>query len=535
MAITLNQPNLTAILNRYYADMLLNLTDKNIYDQSKYAIGLKSPKLGPVLNTAIPQTNGGSFLALGTYFYVVVAEFANEDSMASLEVSATLTGFQNSAFLTWAIVPNAIGYKVYRATVSGQYANSLVATIIGGGISTYLDTGILTSFGTPVAFQLQITGNVTPPAAYEINVFLSSKGNVAKQIDTIDTDPNGNFKFNFNPLSGTNEVYVTVSGQGRSESVYVNSYNIHLFLEMIGQDMLDNWQTALQRAWITPQLFPAQDLFSSAIVKSSDADFKDAWGAFTSVVDCAALNGNYRTFVQSVLGIYKKATTVEALKEIYALYDFGRFDINFIPYDEDNTACKLGTSLKFFVTRPMVGNPSLVYNWNGANIYFNGQRGYVPPGSATVVDPTQGWTAVYIDGTRDVNGNFNVFALDQSAGGALELSGLPPNVLVLAVIVTNFVNDIINIAGMGRLTSVSSPWKGPGNGPYKCGPTFICNGARLNSRGYKYSRMMIWMGATGGPIDSVLVNSIIALFKDVKPAKRTIILGIGGGLGFTEI
>ena len=197
MSLILNQPNLPAIVNRYYADMLQNLCDKNIYDQSVYAVGLKSPKMGPVLNSAVPAVTGGASLATGSHYYVVVAMFADEDSMASLEVKTVVSGANNSANLTWSAVVGAVGYKVYRTETSGFYVNSLIRVINNGATTTFTDTGYLLQDGTPVAFQLQITGQVTPAGSYQVAIFLSRQGNAAQQIDTINTDANGKFAFNF--------------------------------------------------------------------------------------------------------------------------------------------------------------------------------------------------------------------------------------------------------------------------------------------------------------------------------------------------
>lgn len=527
MSITLNQPNLPAIVNRYYADMLLNLTDQNIYDQSRYAIGLKSPKMGPVLNAAVPQTNVGASLALGTYFYVVAATFAdNRDSMASLEVSSVLTGTKNSAALKWATVPGATGYKVYRATASGQYANTLIQTIVGGAISTFLDTGYLVQTGTPVAFQLQIKGQVTPAGTYQVNVFLSSQGKQAKQIDTIGTDATGKFAFDFSPQGGTSEVYVTVSGQGRSASVYVNAYNIHLFLEMIAEEMLNNWQETIRRSWITPQLYPGRDLFSSATIQSSDIDFQNAWGVLTSVVNDASIANQYRALVQAMVLSYRKATTLDALLDVFNQFQTAT-DLHWIVfYDVDNTAFRLGNgALKFSVTRSGPSVPSLTFEWNGGLVSFNKKQAYLPDGSYTISGSIlPRYVFVYVDGTLDANGYLKWWIDPEiSLGHNLAPQHLAENVKVLAVVHTNGIDDITDIAGNCALTSLSGP-NGPGYGPYLCGPTFISRRARLNGRQYKYSRFLMYMPNLISQVP-VVIQSVKNLLSDMKPAKMTILFG----------
>lgn len=526
--ITLDQPNLPAILNRYYADMILNLCDKNIYDQSKYAVGLKNPKPGPVLNTVIPGIQGGASLALGTYFYVVVAMFAGEDSMASLEIEATLTGSQNSTTLTWAAVPGAVGYKIYRAVASGQYANTLIQIINNGATTSFVDTGYLDQLGTPVAFQLQITGQVTPAAVYEVLVFVALKGGQAQQTDTINTDVNGNFAFNFSPQGGSNEVYVYVSGQGRSASVYVNSYNLHLFLEMIAQEMLNNWQTTIQRAWITPQLYPAQDLFSGNTIQSSDVDFQSAWGALTSLVNDSTITSQYRALVQAMVSSYRKATTLQALLDVFNEFQTAS-NLNWIVfYDIGNEAFRLGnTYLAFSVVRSGPSVPSLEFAWTGGLVNINNQKRYVEPGNYTIPGPIPAAVFVYVDGSLDANGYLNVlFDAELTLGADLAPTGLPNNVKVLAVILTDGSSDITDIAGNCALTSSTGP-KGPGYGPYMCGPTFISRRARLNGRQYKYSRFLMYMPNLISVAPAV-VQSVKNLLSDMKPAKMTILFGYNG-------
>jgi hypothetical protein len=482
--------------------------------------------MGPALNSAAPQNTGGASLAAGTYFYVVVAMFSAQDSMASLEISAVVAGSNNSAYLVWATVPGAVGYKIYRSTASGQYANTLIQTILNGAISNFLDTGYLAQSGSPVAFQLKITGQVSPAGAYQVGVFLSSQGNQAKQIDAVNTDVNGNFSFAFNPTNGTNEVYATVSGQ-RSESVYVNSYNLHLFLEMVAQEMLNNFQPALQESWITPQLYPSQDLFSETTIQSSDIDFQNAWGILTSVVNDPSIASQYRALVQAMVLSYRKATTFQALLDIFNNFQTNPNKNGIVFYDK-SCGFRLGkTYLNFSVTRSAPNVPSTTFAWTGGLVNFKNKKRYVQAGSYWIANsfgilPSS--VFVYLDGTYDANGYWIVkFDLEYLNMPYSLPVNLPNNSKVLVLVLTNQVNDIIDIGGNGAITSLSGP-NGIGNGPYMCGPDFISRRARLNGRGYKYSRFLIYMDDLISDAPAV-IQSIENLYSDMKPAKMTILFG----------
>ena len=94
-----------------------------------------------------PSTTGGTFAA-GTYYWTVTATTANGETVASNEITATLTGSTSSNVLTWTQVTGATGYKVYRGTVSGQ-ENKLITTIGSGSTVTYTDTGTAGATGFP--------------------------------------------------------------------------------------------------------------------------------------------------------------------------------------------------------------------------------------------------------------------------------------------------------------------------------------------------------------------------------------------------
>jgi sugar lactone lactonase YvrE len=96
-------------------------------------------------------------------------------------------------------------------------------------------------------------------------------------------------------------------------------------------------------------------------------------------------------------------------------------------------------------------------------------------------------------------------------------------VKVLAIILTDGNSDIIDIAGNCTLTSRSGP-RGTGHGPYLVGPTFISRRARLNGRGYKYSRFLMYMPNLLSQAPNI-IKSVKNLISDMKPAKMTVLFG----------
>lgn len=102
----------------------------------------------------VPRTG----LAANTYFYVITAiklivvPSTNGETTKSVETSVVVGGglpATNATQLTWAPVPNAIGYKIYRSLVSGAYTNTLIATVLGGATNGFLDDGYTPGAGTP--------------------------------------------------------------------------------------------------------------------------------------------------------------------------------------------------------------------------------------------------------------------------------------------------------------------------------------------------------------------------------------------------
>lgn len=110
----------------------------------------------------------------------------------------------------------------------------------------------------------------------------------------------------------------------------------------------------------------------------------------------------------------------------------------------------------------------------------------------------------------------------------------------------NFKNAIYVVGGIQSGAVITNDvWKsspalppsGVGTGPYLVGPSFITDRARLNSRGYKYSRMVIYL-STLDPNDTnydIYVEMLTNLLEQLKPAKMTILLGYPPNNTYQEI
>lgn len=95
--------------------------------------------------TATPSTTGGTFAA-GTRFYKITVTDPDGESTAAAEVSAVTTGSTGSVGLSWTPVPGANGYKIYRGNATNT--EELLATIAGGSVAAFTDTGLATHGGS---------------------------------------------------------------------------------------------------------------------------------------------------------------------------------------------------------------------------------------------------------------------------------------------------------------------------------------------------------------------------------------------------
>jgi hypothetical protein len=111
-----------------------------------------SERLTPGAPTSLGKTasSSGGAISAGTYYWVVTATLPNGETVASNEVSATLTGSTSSVLLSWTAPSGAgaTGYNVYRGTATGA-EDLLCAVIVSGTQTTFRDVGAATVSGSP--------------------------------------------------------------------------------------------------------------------------------------------------------------------------------------------------------------------------------------------------------------------------------------------------------------------------------------------------------------------------------------------------
>jgi len=106
---------------------------------------------------------GGTFGAIGTYGYKIVALNAGGKSGPSSEITVTLTAVTQTVVLTWVQTPGATGYEIYRTTTPGTYTTPTLLTTIGSGATiTFIDTGIAMSAGVPPTANTTAGWALTP-------------------------------------------------------------------------------------------------------------------------------------------------------------------------------------------------------------------------------------------------------------------------------------------------------------------------------------------------------------------------------------
>jgi len=129
---------------------------------------------GPVSLTATPSATGGT-LPPGVYYYVVTAIGPDGETIASNEVSVTLSGATSSVALAWSAYAGATGYNIYRGGTA--LAETLLASPAGTG-TTYTDTGASAQTATPaptnsVGITAQVPGSAGNVGSNTITQILS--------------------------------------------------------------------------------------------------------------------------------------------------------------------------------------------------------------------------------------------------------------------------------------------------------------------------------------------------------------------------
>ena len=537
MSITLNSPNLPYTINRYYQEMIGNLCDQNIYDKSPVAIPAKSPRAGSFISSAIATVNSGDTLTAGTYYYVVVAVFNRGEGSVSNEVVVVIAGSNNSAMLQWTPVEAAVSYKIFRSTESNSYTNTLIGSTT---LTNFTDSGYNTSFGEPCGLPIILSGSVSEGIKESVSLYCeyTLEGDVYTYlVAQKDSNDDGTFSFSLYAPKGMQRYYVSYSG-GSSPKISVNAYNLHLFFEMIAKEMQVYYQTFIEKVRAGAHIDATKNIYDGNMRDPDIDDLKAVWGEMTSIYFPSGFTlDEYRTLLKTALGAYRDSVVYAGIKKIFDgtqnLAGDPRRTINLI---ECQTAM-IGTGFKFFTaTREAPGASTMSYQWNGGNIFFGGQRGYIKAGTATVVDSGENgaWfiQIVYIDGERDATGAFKIKTLSaakDTLGGTP--AALPWNCKVLAAIEVD--NDnIVWIHGQGRLGYPGNVYNILGQGPFHVGPhSFITSFARLYRKETKQSRFFMYFDdifGSGYGVDPEYlekVDMIKTLLSEVKPAKMTIAFG----------
>jgi hypothetical protein len=126
---------------------------------------------------------GGWAGTAGAKGVVATALNATGETVASVEAGFAIADVSQRPTYVWAPVPGAASYKVYRTDTPGTYpASSLVATNVGNGNTTFVDTGAAPGVGTPpVANTTAGAGPAygTPPVDGDFNQVDKAIGELA--------------------------------------------------------------------------------------------------------------------------------------------------------------------------------------------------------------------------------------------------------------------------------------------------------------------------------------------------------------------
>lgn len=105
---------------------------------------IESMSVGAPVQHPIVRVPGGGTLPATTIYYSVTATTAFGETTPSAELSV-VTSANDAIRISWDMVPNATGYRVYRGVNTGALDHYFVIT--GGSTTTYLDTGTVAGIG----------------------------------------------------------------------------------------------------------------------------------------------------------------------------------------------------------------------------------------------------------------------------------------------------------------------------------------------------------------------------------------------------
>lgn len=131
--------------------------------------------LSTPVQAAASAVAGGSLVDTTQYYWVITAINQNGETVKSNQQTLVIAAPNQTAHLSWAQIPGATGYKVYRSTVTNTYTTpALVTTITGGSTLTYNDTGTAVGAGAPPGSSTAVGDDVyvqnsTSSILYDLN------------------------------------------------------------------------------------------------------------------------------------------------------------------------------------------------------------------------------------------------------------------------------------------------------------------------------------------------------------------------------
>lgn len=128
---------------------------------SSLTVEIESDNLTPPTNVVaadfatvgviIAGVSADGSLGAGTYTYTVTAVNSVGETLQSTTSTVTLTGSNNSVYISWDQVPKATAYKVYGR--SGTASTHQLIGTAGGATFYFIDRGIVTPAGAPPTTQ----------------------------------------------------------------------------------------------------------------------------------------------------------------------------------------------------------------------------------------------------------------------------------------------------------------------------------------------------------------------------------------------
>ena len=110
-----------------------------------------------------PVAAAGVSPGVGTYFYVITATTASGQTLSSSVQNITTVANTQNVSLSWAAVPGASSYSVYRSA-SSNFTNALLLTTTGG--TSYVDGGTSAGTGTPFVANVTNGGGLASGTTY---------------------------------------------------------------------------------------------------------------------------------------------------------------------------------------------------------------------------------------------------------------------------------------------------------------------------------------------------------------------------------